>query len=349
MSWWPFRKKTEESPERNGAPSDGGSPSLGEDQALPETPSDASASAREEGDGGALSLLARGLKKTAAGLKQILGLRRAIDEAFLADLEVKMYEADFGPDTVTALLAAVRAAWKAETLRESDQIAPFLQESLRAQLADKDTQLARAPSGPTVVLVCGVNGTGKTTSIAKLSHWLAARGDKVILAAGDTFRAAATEQLQVWSQRIGLPLVTGGAGSDPASVAYSACERAIAEQADYLVVDTAGRLHTQANLMRELEKIRRVIAGRIPGAPHETLLVLDATTGQNAVNQADAFNRAVALTGLIMAKLDGTAKGGILVTLHNRFRIPVKFVGLGEKVADIAEFSTEKYVQALFT
>ena len=347
MSWWPFRKKPEAGPRAADAPPGDAASAAGQGPPL-ETEREAPAPVPEEEAVGALGLLTRGLRKTAAGLKQLLGLRRAIDEAFLAELEVKMYEADFGPDTVAALLDDVRAAWRAETLRESGQIAPFLQERLRAQLQAKDTQLVRAPSGPTVILVCGVNGTGKTTSIAKLARWLAARGDKVVLAAGDTFRAAATEKLQIWSRRIGLPLVTGGARSDPASVAYSACERALAEQADYLIVDTAGRLHTQANLMRELEKIRRVIAGRIPGAPHETLLVLDATTGQNAVNQADAFHRAVALTGLVMAKLDGTAKGGILVTLHNRFRIPVKFVGLGEKVEDIAEFSAERYVQALF-
>jgi fused signal recognition particle receptor len=346
MGWWPFRKKEEApDPALKDAPVVEPAPAL-----EPSVPREAPPPAPEEPAAeGTFALLTRGLRKTAAGLKQLLGLKRAIDDALLGELEVKMYEADFGPETVVALLASVRHAWKDGVLRESDQIAPFLQDKLLAQLAAKDTRLERAPSGPTVILIVGVNGTGKTTSIAKVSHWLAGQGNKVLLAAGDTFRAAATEQLQIWSERVGLPLVTGSEkGGDPAAVAFSACTRALTEQFDYLVIDTAGRLHTQANLMRELQKIRRVIAGRIPGAPHETLLVLDATTGQNAVNQADAFNRAATLTGLIMAKLDGTAKGGILITLHNRFQIPVKFVGLGEKVTDLAEFSAEKYVQALF-
>ena len=199
-----------------------------------------------------------------------------------------------------------------------------------------------------VIFVVGVNGTGKTTSIAKLAHYHQSRGDNVILAAADTFRAAAVEQLETWSRRIEVPLISGQGKQDPAAVAYTACERALEEEFDYLIVDTAGRLHTQTNLMRELEKVRRVIAKKIEGAPHEVLLVLDATVGQNAISQAEAFNRAIRLTGIVLAKLDGTAKGGIVVTLNNRFRIPVKYVGLGEKVEDLAEFAPEKFVEALF-
>jgi fused signal recognition particle receptor len=260
-----------------------------------------------------------------------------------------MYEADFGPELVPELVQKVRKAWNGGTIQDSGQIGPFLREQLLGLLADRDPHLCRAESGPTVILVAGVNGTGKTTSIAKLARWLADQGNTVLLAAADTFRAAATEQLQIWSERVNIPLVVDTAKGDPAAVAYAACEKARHEGIDYLVVDTAGRLHTQANLMRELEKVRRVIAKQIEGAPHEVLLVLDATVGQNALSQAEAFDKALALTGLILAKLDGTAKGGIVVTLNNRLKIPVKFVGLGEHVADWAEFSPQRFVAALFS
>jgi fused signal recognition particle receptor len=298
---------------------------------------------------GAFARLRRGLRKTAAGFRQLVGLRRKIDADLLDELEVKMYEADFGPELVADIGEEVRAAWTEGTLRESDQIAPFLKDRFLGRLAARDPGLARAGAGPTVVLVAGVNGTGKTTSIAKLARFLKDQGRSVLLAAADTFRAAATEQLQIWSERVAIPLVTGSEKKDPAAVAYTACERAQAEGIDYLIVDTAGRLHTQVNLMRELEKVRRVMAKQIEGAPHEVLLVLDATVGQNAVSQAESFNAAVNLTGLILAKLDGTAKGGVVLTLNNRFQIPVKFVGLGEKVEDWAPFDPARFVEALFS
>ncbi len=325
MAWWRFGKKKEK------------------EQAT-ESPSEA----RAENAGGTLAKLKQGLRKTAAGLRGLIGLRRGIDDALIDELEVKLYEADFGPQLVPDLVEEVRKAWKSGEIDSAEKIGPFLKERLLDRLAAHDTSLVKAPSGPTVILVVGVNGTGKTTSIAKLAHQLAKGGSKVLLAAADTFRAAATEQLQRWAERINLPLVTGREGQDPASVAYAACDRAVSEGYDYLIVDTAGRLHTQVNLMRELEKVRRVIARKIEGAPHEVLLVLDATVGQNAISQAEAFNRALNVTGLILAKLDGTAKGGIVVTLNNRFQIPVKFVGIGESVEDLAPFSAEKFVQALF-
>ena len=341
MALWPFRRKAgPETPPA--APPDGAAPPPPE----PDAPADPSTP--REPAAGPLAAFRRGLKKTAAGLSRLLGFSRRIDDALLDELEVTMFEADFGPEMVAALLEELRAQWRAGAIAEAPQIAPFLQNRLLERLTVRDTRLARAARGPTVILVAGVNGTGKTTSIAKLAYGLSAGGATVLLAAADTFRAAATEQLTIWSERIHIPIVTGKAKGDPAAVAYSACARAISECFDYIIVDTAGRLHTQAHLMRELEKVRRVIAGQIEGAPHETLLVLDATCGQNALSQADAFNRTVKLTGLIMAKLDGTAKGGIIVTLNNRLEIPVKFVGLGERVEDWAEFDAERFVRALF-
>jgi fused signal recognition particle receptor len=204
-----------------------------------------------------------------------------------------------------------------------------------------------AAEPPTVILVAGINGAGKTTSVAKLAHHFQQEGRKVVLAAADTFRAAAVEQLTIWADRIGVDLVTGS-GSDPAAVVYDACDAAKARQADVLLVDTAGRLHTQDNLMRELTKIRNVVGKKLPGAPHEVLLVLDATTGQNAINQARAFLEAIDVTGIFLAKLDGTAKGGIVVAIRNEVNLPVKFIGLGETYEDIEPFEPERFVEALF-
>lgn len=207
--------------------------------------------------------------------------------------------------------------------------------------------LKQAASGPTVILVCGVNGVGKTTSIAKLASLLTRSGKKVVLAAGDTFRAAAVEQLTLWSQRIGCEIVTKAAGADPASVAFEGCERAVISGADFAIIDTAGRLQTQSNLMQELEKIHRVIGKRIPDAPHESLLVLDATTGQNGLSQASKFSQAANCTGIILAKLDGTAKGGVVVAIRQQMGIPVKYVGVGEKVEDLQVFDPDDFVDAL--
>ena len=208
--------------------------------------------------------------------------------------------------------------------------------------------LKLAESGPTVILVCGVNGVGKTTSIAKLAGLLKRSGKSVILGAGDTFRAAAVEQLAMWSQRLGVPIVNKASGSDPASVAFEACDRAVKENLDVVIVDTAGRLQTNQNLMLELGKIQRVIAKRIPGAPHESLLVLDATTGQNGLSQASKFSEAAGCTGIILAKLDGTAKGGVVVAIRRTMGIPVKYVGVGEQITDIEVFSPDDFVDALF-
>jgi fused signal recognition particle receptor len=206
-----------------------------------------------------------------------------------------------------------------------------------------------AEQGPTVVLVAGVNGTGKTTSIAKLAYIFSRNGKNVIVAACDTFRAAAVEQLTIWAERIGVQIVKHQTGSDPAAVAFDACEAALARNADILILDTAGRLHTKKDLMQQLTKIRDVVARKIPGAPHEVLLVLDATTGQNAISQAKLFTEAINLTGIFLAKLDGTARGGIVIAIKDQLDIPVKFVGLGEKPEDIAEFDPGAFVEALFS
>jgi fused signal recognition particle receptor len=226
-------------------------------------------------------------------------------------------------------------------------VLPFLKKRLAERLAAG--RIDFAPEKPTVILIVGVNGSGKTTSIAKLAGWLQGQGKKVVLGAGDTFRAAAVQQLTVWSNRLGIEIVKQDTGSDPAAVAFDAADAAVSRGADVLIVDTAGRLHTQEHLMRELEKIRRVLGKRIPGAPHETLLVLDATTGQNAVQQARRFHEATPVTGIILAKLDGTARGGAVLSIKDELDLPVKFVGVGEKLSDIEPFDAKAFVEALFS
>jgi len=224
----------------------------------------------------------------------------------------------------------------------------FLKEQMKAYWPPEDRELKFAASGPTVILVCGINGAGKTTSIAKLGQHLQNQGKKVMVAACDTFRAAAVEQLSIWAERIGVQIVKHQMGSDPAAVAFDACDAAINRGIDVLIIDTAGRLHTQEHLMRELGKIRKVIERKIPDAPHEVLLVLDATTGQNAIRQAQEFGSTVKVTGIFLAKLDGTAKGGIVVAIREQLGLPVKFVGLGEKPENMEPFDPESFVEALF-
>ena len=221
-------------------------------------------------------------------------------------------------------------------------------DSLRWNPDEPLAPLAIAPAKPTVVLVSGVNGTGKTTSIAKLAKLIQSANKTVMLAAGDTFRAAAVEQLTLWSQRLGCRIVTKPGGSDPAAVAYAGCEEAANSGVDYLIIDTAGRLHTQQNLMKELEKVRRVIDKRLPGAPHESLLVIDATTGQNGIQQAQMFSKAIDCTGIVLTKLDGTAKGGVVVAIRQQMGLPVKYVGVGEQIDDLQVFNPDQFVEALF-
>jgi fused signal recognition particle receptor len=288
-------------------------------------------------------------EKISSSISGILSFRRNIDDALIDELEEKLISDDLGVETTEKLISDLRAAYKDRQISTTDQIVPFLKEKLKTYWPHEERQLKIAASGPTVILVAGVNGSGKTTSISKLGYILSRNDKKVIVAACDTFRAAAVEQLSIWAGRIGVQIVKHAQGSDPAAVAYDACDAAIARSADYLILDTAGRLHTQQHLMRELTKIRDVVTKRIPGAPHEVLLVLDSTTGQNAIMQAKMFTAAINVSGIFLAKLDGTARGGIVIGIKDQLNIPVKFVGLGETPEDIAEFDPDEFVEALFT
>jgi len=300
-----------------------------------------------------LDKLKNGLAKSRAkinhSLKAVLTLGRKIDEDLLKELEEQLISDDIGVETTLQIIEDLRTAWKEKKISSADEIIPFLKQELINYWPACDRQLHFAEVPPTVILVAGVNGTGKTTSVAKLGAWLSSEGKKVVLAACDTFRAAAVEQLTIWSERTGVQIVKHQQGSDPGAVAFDACAAAAARKADVLLIDTAGRLHTQQHLMQELTKIRNVVSRKIPGAPHEVLLVLDATTGQNAINQAKMFTQAADVTGIFLAKLDGTAKGGIVIAIRNQVNIPVKFVGLGEKPQDIEPFDPETFVEALFS
>ncbi len=298
----------------------------------------------------AIEKLAAGLSRTKqkfiGGLKSLL-LGRTLDATVLDELEQKLIEADMGVTTAMKIRDDLQAAYKAKKIEKGEDAIEFLKVELKKYWPPQDRSIRTPAQGPTVILVAGINGAGKTTSVAKLAWLFKSQGKKVVLAAADTFRAAAVEQLTIWANRIGVEIVRGG-GTDPASVVFDACDAVKARNADVLLVDTAGRLHTQDNLMRELTKIRAVVAKKIPGAPHETLLVLDATTGQNAINQAKAFTAAAEVTGIFLAKLDGTAKGGIVVAIRNEVNLPVKFVGLGENYEDVEPFNPEEFVDALF-
>ncbi len=289
--------------------------------------------------------LAKTREKISGGFRALL--RGKISDELLDRLEETMLADDMGPTTTMQLIGEVREAYRAAQITEAEQIIPFLKDKIVSYWPEEERRLTFAESGPTVVLVAGINGSGKTTGVAKLAYWLKQEGKSVILAACDTFRAAAVEQLTIWSDRIGVQIVKHQQGSDPGAVAFDACEAATARGADVLLVDTAGRLHTQDHLMRELGKIQRVVEKKIPGAPHEVLLVLDSTIGQNAINQAKVFGEHTRVTGIYLAKLDGSAKGGIVVGIRDQLNIPVKFVGLGETPEDIAPFDPQIFVEAL--
>ncbi len=266
----------------------------------------------------------------------------------LDELEETLISDDIGVEMTDRLLLDLRQAYRSRQIAKSEDILPFLKEHMKSYWPEQDRQLRVAESGPTAILVAGINGSGKTTSIAKLAYVLSRDNKKVIVAACDTFRAAAVEQLTIWAQRIGVDIVKHQSGSDPAAVAFDACQAALSRGADFLILDTAGRLHTKKNLMAELKKIRDVVAKKIPGGPTEVLLVLDATTGQNAIIQAKMFTEVIDVTGIFLAKLDGTARGGIVIAIKDMLDMPVKFVGLGEKPEDIAEFDPAEFVEALF-
>lgn len=295
-----------------------------------------------------------GLTKTRTALvekvEELITRRKKIDEEFYEELEEILIGADVGVSTVMQLIDELRDEVKARKIEDPADLQPILSEKLMQLLTgNDDPRLKTAPPGEiTVYLFVGVNGVGKTTTIGKLAHKLKTEGKSVLLAAGDTFRAGAIEQLEVWGNRVGVDVIKQSSGSDPAAVIFDAVQAAKQRQVDVLICDTAGRLQNKTNLMEELNKIFRVIQRELPQAPHEVLLVLDATTGQNALSQAKLFGEKSGVTGLVLTKLDGTAKGGIVIAIRNEMNIPVKLVGLGEKMEDLQEFDSEQFVHALF-
>lgn len=308
----------------------------------------------------AIEKLRKGLSRTREGstgvLRTILA-GKPLSAELLRELERAMIQADIGVKTAIELRKDIEAAWQRSEIESGDEALDFLKDQLRAYYPPEDRSLRFAPpgGGPTVILVAGVNGAGKTTSIAKIAKALRDQGKSVMLAACDTFRAAAVEQLEIWSKRLGVEVIKGQQGGDPAAVAFDACEAALARKVDVLIIDTAGRLHTQEPLMRQLTKIKNVVQKKLPsttpgaGAPHEVILVIDATTGQNGINQAKVFADAIDVTGIFLAKLDGTARGGIVIAIREQLAIPVKFVGLGETPDDVQPFDPDTFVQAMFS
>jgi fused signal recognition particle receptor len=321
-------------------------------QAVAEKPEEAPVAEQPAGKRGFFARLTQGLKKT----KQLFQTDvrdlfksegRLVDEVFLEDLQRILVRTDMGPQAAGAIIEEIGTQFRARVIHMQDALA-VIKIKLKQLMAQEEVPLNLAQSGPTVIMVCGVNGSGKTTSIAKIARHFTQQGKKVVLGAGDTFRAAAVEQLGIWAQRLGTEIVRGPSGSDPASVAFSAVKKTIDIGADVCIVDTAGRLQTQQNLMAELSKIHRVISKQIPEAPHEVLLVLDATAGQNGISQARGFSDAVKCTGIVLAKIDGTAKGGVIVPIRQQFGLPVKLVGVGEKAEDLAVFRPDEFVDAMF-
>ncbi len=302
---------------------------------------------------GAFDKLKQALSKTSeatGGTIRHLLIGKPLSKELLRDLERALIQADVGVKTAIELRKDTQAAWERGEIDTGDQAWVGLKQQLIDYFPDEDRTLNFGPpgEGPPVILVCGINGAGKTTSIAKLCKALRDDNKTVLLAACDTFRAAAVEQLEVWSGRLGVQVIKGQQGGDPAAVAFDAADAAVARNVDVLIVDTAGRLHTQAHLMDQLSKIQRVIQKKIPAAPHEVLLVIDATTGQNGVNQAKVFAESVDVTGIFLTKLDGTARGGIVIAIRENLAIPVKFVGLGETPADVQPFDPPSFVEAMF-
>jgi fused signal recognition particle receptor len=298
----------------------------------------------------AAAILKRGLSRTAeafVGLKAFLAGRR-IDESLLAEIEKRLLGADVGVKASRELVEALRKDWLAGRISTGEEVVPFLKQELRRRWDGVDLSLARSEQKPTVILVVGVNGSGKTTSVAKIAASLKAEGRSVLLAAADTFRAGAVAQLEIWSKRLAVDLVKGAEGADPAAVVFDAAQAAVARGVDVLLVDTAGRLHTQDTLMRQLTKIRDVVQKRIPGSPHEVLLVLDATAGQNAIRQAEVFTQAAQVTGIFLSKLDGTARGGVVMAIRDQMGLPVKLVGVGERPEDVEAFDPEAFVEGMF-
>ncbi|MCC7084127.1 MAG: signal recognition particle-docking protein FtsY [Pirellulales bacterium] len=301
---------------------------------------------------GFFARLKQGLSKTTQLLKtDIRDLFKSegqfVDDTFLEKLKRALVHTDMGPQPANQIAEEIATQFRARVIHMRDAL-EVVKSKLKELIGQEESPLTMAVTGPTVIMVCGVNGSGKTTSIAKLTQLFRKQGKQVVLGAGDTFRAAAVEQLGIWADRLGAEVVKGPPGSDPASVAFSAVKQAIDTGADVCIVDTAGRLQTQQNLMAELTKIHRVIGKQIPDAPHDVLLVLDATAGQNGISQARGFSDAVKCTGIVLAKIDGTAKGGVIVPIRQQFGLPVKYVGVGESADDLGVFKPAEFVDAMF-
>jgi fused signal recognition particle receptor len=307
----------------------------------------------EEQKPGLLDRMKEAVTRTRENLSQrieeVVSFGKEIDRATLDDLEATLIGADLGNTTTREVLDKLREKADRKQIRNTDELKRLLKEELLAILNAANTRPVQKVDGtPEVILVVGVNGTGKTTTIGKLSQVFRSQGKTVLLCAADTFRAAAIEQLEIWGQRTGTEVIRTKAGGDPAAVLYDALQAASARHSDYVIVDTAGRLHTKTNLMAELEKMRRTAQRIIPGAPHETLLVMDATTGQNGLQQARLFTEAAGVTGIVLTKLDGTAKGGVVVAISRELGLPVRYVGVGEKAGDLIPFNSKDFVDSLF-
>jgi fused signal recognition particle receptor len=296
--------------------------------------------------------LKQGLFKTHQGLvskiDQLIAGKKKIDDDLLAELEEILITSDIGVKTTQELLHNVAVKVQRKELEDADLLKKNLQEQMLHILSQQENPLNLSTARPFVITVIGVNGTGKTTTIGKMAQKFKAQGKSVLLVAADTFRAAAIEQLEIWGQRAGCDVIKQKSGSDPSAVVFDGLKAAKSRGIDVVIVDTAGRLHTKVNLMEELKKVKRIMGREIPGAPHEILLVLDATTGQNSISQAKMFNQAVGVTGIALTKLDGTAKGGILIAISDELKIPLRYIGIGEKLDDLREFNARDFVEALF-
>jgi fused signal recognition particle receptor len=296
--------------------------------------------------------LKRGLSKThesiVGRIDTLLLGKKQIDAGTLEELEEILISADIGVAATAELIGILEQRLKRNELCDGDALKKALKEEMLLRLSGKAASLNVDSAKPYVIMVIGVNGVGKTTTIGKLAGKFGSEGKKVLLVAGDTFRAAAAEQLEIWGERVGADVVRHKEGADPAAVAFDGCKAGLARNKDILFIDTAGRLHTKVNLMEELKKMRRILQREIPGAPHETLLILDASTGQNALSQARLFKEVADVTGLVITKLDGTAKGGIVVAISSELKIPVRYIGVGEGVDDLREFDPEQFVEAIF-
>ena len=290
--------------------------------------------------------LAKTRKSFVSNVERVIIGYAQIDDDFLDDLEMVMLGGDLGVKTTEYLMKEIRRGVTEGIINNTGDVMPFLEKRIDELLGAQEETLEM--HSPEVILVVGVNGVGKTTTIAKLAHYYKDEGKKVVLAAADTFRAAASEQLTIWAERADVPIVKHKEGADPAAVVFDALASAKARNADIVIIDTAGRLHTKTNLMEELKKIGRVADKQVPGAPHQTLLVLDGTTGQNAVSQAKLFGQAVPVTGIVVTKLDGTAKGGVVISIKEELGVPVRWIGVGEKMDDLRPFNAKDFANALF-